>query len=93
MRDPTHLFPSFSHSSIEPLSECRGLRIHDIPSDGDCLYAGVSHQLQHLGAGEEGVQQLRAAAARVIGDNREEYLPFLTHPQTGDIMSEEGFRK
>ena len=29
--------------------EKRGLRLHSIPSDGDCLFASVAHQLQISG--------------------------------------------
>ncbi len=72
----------------------RGLRLFDIPSDGDCLYAGIAHQLRSMpGGGEMSVQNLRDAAADVMNGSADDYLPFLTDPKTGDMMSQDGFAK
>ena len=64
-----------------------------VASDGDCLYAAVSHQLGLLDgpSAAPGVVALRRAAASTISARRDDYLPFLTSPATGDLMSEGEF--
>ncbi len=39
------------------------------------------------------VQNLRDAAADVMNGSADDYLPFLTDPKTGDMMSQDGFAK
>ena len=58
---------------IKELLAKRGLKVHEIPSDGDCLFAGVSHQM----ANGQSVQELRQSCTRVLRDQREDFQPFL----------------
>ena len=60
-----------------------------VPSDGDCLYAAIKHQLSLEGgdSAAASVPGLRRAAADVISAKRDDFLPFLTSPTTGDMMS------
>lgn len=65
-----------------------GMKIFDIPSDGDCLYRAVQHQLE-LQNVPITISELRSKTARFIGENRDQFIPFLINEETGDIMSEE----
>lgn len=55
----------------------RDLALYDISSDGDCLFAGVRHQLISKQAREMSIQELREGATGILRQNREDYLPFL----------------
>ncbi len=70
-----------------------GLRIHEIPSDGDCLYAAIAHQLSTVkgGGGGGGVAGLRSLTSAELRAHPADYLPFLTDPKTGDMMTGAGF--
>ncbi|XP_052232438.1 deubiquitinase OTUD6B-like isoform X2 [Dreissena polymorpha] len=69
----------------------RGLQIHEITSDGNCLYAAISHQLkkQQLMCT---VDSLRGRVAEYMRSNPEEFMPFLT-TESGEPFSEEDFEK
>lgn len=60
-----------------------GLGIHEIPADGDCLFAALAHQL-NVGGGSHTPASLRAAAATHIEGNAEHYVAFLETPD-GDV--------
>ena len=47
---------------IKAILEARALKIKDIPSDGDCLFAGVIHQLQN----NMKVSELRTISSHVF---------------------------
>ena len=47
---------------IKAILEARALKIKDIPSDGDCLFAGVIHQLQN----NMKVSELRTSSSHVF---------------------------
>ena len=40
---------------------------------------------------ESTVSELRSSAADELRSNRDDYLPFLCHPDTGDMLSPEQF--
>jgi len=67
----------------------RGLKVHDIPADGDCLFNAVSHQL----GGDRSQSQLRHSAVEHIRRRKEDFLPFLTSQHTGDALSCEEFEQ
>jgi len=65
----------------------RGLKVHDIPADGDCLFNAISHQL----GGDRSQSQLRHSAVEHIRAQRGDFLPFLTHQDTGDALTDQQF--
>jgi len=67
-----------------------GLVVHEIPADGDCLYGAISHQLQLCGM-QRSVQELRKMTADCLRENRDEFAPFLTDPDTGEMLTADGF--
>lgn len=79
-------------AKIKELLESRNLLLEEIPSNGDCLFAGLVHQLG-LRKVDSSVGDLRKAATDEIRGNSDEYLPFLSHPVTGDMLSQEQFEK
>jgi len=68
----------------------RKLKLKEIASDGDCLFSGVVHQLQRLGLSSS-IRELRSNTATELRDKPDEYLPFLTNPRTGDMLTGEEF--
>ncbi|XP_076045494.1 deubiquitinase OTUD6B-like isoform X2 [Oratosquilla oratoria] len=64
----------------------RNLRMYEIKPDGNCMYAAIAHQLP-----EYTVSQLRASAADFILNHVDDFLPFLTNPKTGDLLTQEEF--
>lgn len=68
----------------------RGLKIIDIPSDGDCMYKAIGHQLELHGT-QVTVKSLRCQTSDHLRKNRDDYLPFLVSDATGDLMSYDEF--
>jgi len=79
-------------AKIKELLESRDLLLQEIPSNGDCLFAGLVHQLG-LRKLEKSVKDLRKAATDEIRGNSDDYLPFLSHPVTGEMLDQEQFDK
>lgn len=64
----------------------RELEIKQIPSDGHCMYRAIEDQLkeqQNLWT----VATLRSRTAEYMGGHMDDFLPFLTNPNTGDLYS------
>jgi len=59
---------------IKSLLSAKGLKIHDIPSDGDCLFAGIAHQLEN----NLKVQELRKLVGETLLSKRTNFQPFLS---------------
>lgn len=78
---------------LAALLKARGLTIHEVPSDGDCLYSGIAHQIQVIKGINVAVADLRAAAAKVIRSHQADFLPFMADPATGDMLSPAQFDK
>ncbi|GBL87969.1 OTU domain-containing protein 6B [Araneus ventricosus] len=74
------------------LSE-RQLAIHEVPSDGNCLYTAIEHQLSTLNLEKMTVKSLRELTSKYLLSHKEDYLPFLTDPDTGDTLSDEQYIK
>lgn len=64
------------------------LRIHSVPSDGDCLYNAVSHQLHITGRTVLTVEQLRVCAAKHIQKNKDDFIPFMSNPDTFQMLTD-----
>jgi len=63
--------------TISRLLEGRGLSLFEVPSDGDCMFAGLVHQLSLQGE-TKSVSELRQDTAQEMRDNSDHYLPFLS---------------
>lgn len=71
----------------------RGLKIFMIPSDGDCLYKAVSHQLAIIKQKDVSVDELRESTAKYIRQHKGDFLPFMTHPDTFEMLTNEDFEE
>ncbi|CAG2203826.1 OTUD6 [Mytilus edulis] len=70
---------------IKSILKTKNLQIFEIPSDGNCLYTAISHQVPH-----ETYETLRRKTAQYMRDNPDEFLPFLTK-ENGDSYNDEDF--
>ncbi|XP_059140782.1 deubiquitinase OTUD6B-like [Physella acuta] len=77
---------------IKAILKTKGLVLHEIPADGNCLYNAVSHQLLSLKI-KYSNEELRHKTAEYMRSNKDDFLPFLTHPDTGDMLTPEEFEK
>ncbi|XP_074644147.1 deubiquitinase OTUD6B-like isoform X1 [Tubulanus polymorphus] len=68
----------------------RNLMIHEIPSDGNCMYSAVEDQLRRLGV-ESSIEILRKQTADYLRANADDFMPFLTNPHTGDPFTQENY--
>ncbi|XP_062845837.1 deubiquitinase OTUD6B [Trichomycterus rosablanca] len=68
------------------------LQINEISSDGHCMYRAVEDQLTERGR-SVGIQELRAQTAQYMRSHEDDFLPFLTNPNTGDMYTAEEFEK
>lgn len=75
----------------EKLAE-RHLQIKEISSDGHCMYRAVEDQLMVRGCAL-GLKELRAQTAQYMRSHADDFLPFLTDPNTGDMYTAEEFEK
>ncbi|XP_069322341.1 deubiquitinase OTUD6B isoform X2 [Eulemur rufifrons] len=83
------------HVESEKLAQilsARQLEIKQIPSDGHCMYRAIEDQLKEQD-GTLTVVALRCQTAGYMQSHVEDFLPFLTNPNTGDMYTPEEFRK
>ena len=66
----------------------KNLALHDIPSNGDCLFAAVCHQEDNVN-----VTKLRQDCVEKIKSEKVDYLPFLTNTKTGEMLTELEFEE
>ncbi|XP_067635743.1 deubiquitinase OTUD6B-like [Eurosta solidaginis] len=71
----------------------RQLTLHNIPSDGDCLYNAVRHQLSQHGLANHSVQKLRNESANYIRTHKDTLICYMTNPKTGDLLTDDEFNK
>lgn len=69
----------------------RNLKIFSIPSDGDCLYKAVAHQLAIKKQQSISVEELRRNVATYISNNKDDFLPFMSNPDTCEMLTNEEF--
>ncbi|KAG9510442.1 Deubiquitinase OTUD6B, partial [Fragariocoptes setiger] len=81
---------------LESLLSSHNLAIHDVESDGDCLYNALRHQLILAGDSNQEsthtVNQLRQSTRDYLAAHSERFLPFMTN-DNGDPMSEQEYKK
>ncbi|XP_077208056.1 deubiquitinase OTUD6B [Paroedura picta] len=70
----------------------RQLEIKQIPSDGHCMYRAIEDQLKER-QNSWTVATLRAQTAEHMRTHVDDFLPFLTNPNTGDLYSHDEFEK
>uniref|UniRef100_A0A915Q6W8 OTU domain-containing protein n=1 Tax=Setaria digitata TaxID=48799 RepID=A0A915Q6W8_9BILA len=63
--------------AIEQQLMDRGLVIHNIEPDGDCLYSAVAHQLSLITSGQFKSEDIRQKAAIYMRTHKNDFLPFL----------------
>ncbi|XP_063973059.1 deubiquitinase OTUD6B [Diachasmimorpha longicaudata] len=71
----------------------RNLMLYEIPSDGHCLYNAVAHQLKNIGDIPLGLQELRTKTAGHLRENMNDFLPFLSNPDSEELFSPEQYEK
>lgn len=76
--------------SIKAVLASRDLLLHLIPSDGDCLYNAVKHQLTLLQKPPLSIAELRTLTADYILANRDELINYMTNA-AGDCLDEKEF--
>ncbi|KAL7829407.1 hypothetical protein AOLI_G00302920 [Acnodon oligacanthus] len=68
------------------------LQIKEMSSDGHCMYRAVEDQLVERGRAL-GIRELRAQTAQYMRSHSDDFLPFLTNPNTGDMYTADEFEK
>ncbi|KAL7303718.1 hypothetical protein TKK_0003851 [Trichogramma kaykai] len=72
----------------------RDLMIHEVPSDGHCLYNAVAHQLKAIDHSSLlGHVDLRQKTAVHLRENSDSFLPFIANPDSDDLLSDEQYEK
>ncbi|XP_004597282.3 deubiquitinase OTUD6B [Ochotona princeps] len=83
------------HIESEKLAQilaARQLEMKQIPSDGHCMYRAIEDQLKEHDCALT-VAALRSRAAEYMRSHVDDFLPFLTNPNTGHVYSAEEFGK
>lgn len=70
-----------------------GLAIHDIPSDGNCLYSAVVHQLNKVCGKVLTVPEIRLQTSEFLKSNKDDFIPYLSHPDTGEMLTDQQFEE
>jgi len=68
-----------------------GLVIYDIPSDGNCLYSALVHQLKEVCGKILTVPEIRLQTSEFLKHNKNEFIPYLSHPDTGEMLTDQQF--
>ncbi|KAI4491444.1 hypothetical protein M0804_002836 [Polistes exclamans] len=79
--------------SIKKILYERDLMLYEIPSDGHCLYNAVAHQLKMIGEIPLSLNDLRMKTAIYLRQNRDDFLPFISNPDSDELLSPEQYEK
>lgn len=71
----------------------KGLKLFPIPSDGDCLYKAVAHQLETMRQKTLTVDELRKNVAIFMKQNKDDFIHFMSHPDTCEMLSDSEFEE
>lgn len=66
----------------------KNLQIMPIPSDGDCLYKAISHQMELTRQTMMDIDKLRKNVSDYIKQNKEDFIPFMSNPDTSDMLTD-----
>ncbi|XP_059612562.1 deubiquitinase OTUD6B [Phlebotomus argentipes] len=80
-------------TAIRQLLQARKLAMHEIPSDGNCLYNAVNHQLTVTGRKALDVTRLRGLTADYIFANKDSLLLYMTNQETNNPLTDAEFSK
>ncbi|XP_047107636.1 deubiquitinase OTUD6B isoform X1 [Schistocerca piceifrons] len=78
---------------IKQILKEKKLMLHEIPSDGNCLYCAIDFAQAAVGGEEMGYQTLRMLTSQFLRKNCSDFLPFLSDPVTGDTFSKEQYEE
>lgn len=81
---------STEHFKITEYLKSLSLTQYEIPADGNCMFYALQHQLQDRGL-PQSVNDLRETAANYMTQHQDDFLPYLVHPKTGDMLSLDEF--
>jgi|UniRef100_A0A2S2QVN3 OTU domain-containing protein 6 len=70
-----------------------GLVIFDIPSDGNCLYSAIAHQLKETCGKIITVPEIRLKTSDFLKCNKDDFIPYLSHPDTGEMLTDDQFEE
>lgn len=77
---------------IKSILKSRNLMLYPIPSDGDCLYNAIKHQLIVTGRTPIiDTPKLRQITADYIQENKQLLIFYMSNPATGDCLNDEEF--
>ncbi|XP_014214933.1 OTU domain-containing protein 6B [Copidosoma floridanum] len=81
--------------AIKTILTKRNLMVHEIPSDGHCLYNAVAHQLKLIGDLPLDYNDLRKKTANHLRENIDSFLPFIENSNSTDdeLMTVEQYEK
>ncbi|XP_072765005.1 deubiquitinase OTUD6B [Anoplolepis gracilipes] len=79
--------------AIKEILSKQNLMIYEIPSDGHCLYNAVAHQLKINGETPLSLDDLRTKTADYLRKNMNDFLPFLSNPDSEDLLTPEEYEK
>ncbi|XP_011868676.1 PREDICTED: OTU domain-containing protein 6B isoform X2 [Vollenhovia emeryi] len=79
--------------AIKKILSERDLMIYEIPSDGHCLYNAVAHQLKINGEAPLSLHDLRTKTANYLRENMNDFLPFLSNPESDDLLTPDKYEK
>ncbi|ESO01853.1 hypothetical protein HELRODRAFT_188504 [Helobdella robusta] len=68
----------------------RNLQMYTVPSDGNCLYASMVHQLSQNNI-QTDVGSLREQVSFYMRQNVHDFLPFFVHEHSGDLFTHDEF--
>ncbi|XP_030380714.1 deubiquitinase OTUD6B [Scaptodrosophila lebanonensis] len=88
--------PSAKLIELQQINEklaSRQVMIHRIPSDGDCLYNAVRHQLTIHGLPSPSVSELRLETANYVRAHKDTLICYMTHQDTGDLLNDAQFEE
>uniref|UniRef100_T1JIY1 ubiquitinyl hydrolase 1 n=1 Tax=Strigamia maritima TaxID=126957 RepID=T1JIY1_STRMM len=75
---------------LKAILQKRNLRVYEIPSDGNCLYVAIEHQLK-LQNTPCSMQSLRNQVSEYMKSHPDDFHPFLSHLESGDPLTAEQF--
>ena len=71
-------------TALEQLAHENGFAIHNVPSDGNCMFSAIAYQLHSLGICVIDSSALRQMVVDHLEDNVYRYINFLSQPLASD---------
>ena len=71
-------------NALEQLPYENGFAIHNVPSDGNCMFSAIAYQLQSMGICVVDSISLRHMVANHLEDNVSNYITFISQPVAFD---------